>query len=39
MGQAGLAQHLIDEAGLAVIDVGDHSDIADVGSGGGHTVL
>jgi hypothetical protein len=39
MGQPGLAQHLIDEAGLAVIDVGDHSDVAYVGSGGGHTVL
>ena len=28
--QAGLAQHLIDQGGLAVVDVGDDGDVADV---------
>ena len=29
---AGLAQHGVDEGGLAVIDVGDDGDVADVGA-------
>jgi hypothetical protein len=31
--QAGLAQHLIDQAGLAMIDVRDHGHVAEVWSG------
>ena len=31
-GKAGLAQHLIDQAGLAVVDVGDHRDITNIGA-------
>ena len=34
---AGLAQHRVDERGLAVVDVGNDGDVAEVGaSGGGH---
>ena len=29
-GQPGLAQHLVDQAGLAVVDVGDDRDVAKV---------
>ena len=39
--RAGLAEHRVDERGLAVVDVGDDGDVAEVGSdgasgGGGH---
>ena len=30
---AGLAQHRVDQRGLAVVDVGDDGDVADVGAG------
>ena len=32
--RAGLAEHRVDERGLAVVDVGDDGDVADVGADG-----
>ena len=42
MEDAGLAQHVVDQGGLAVVNVGDDRDVADVGLDGGlrrHTFL
>src|ERR1051326_2875107 len=37
--QPGLAQHRVDQAGFAVIDVSDNGDIADTGAGAGHVTV
>ena len=38
-GQAGLAKHLVDQAGLAMVDVGYDCDVAQVGTDGGHQLV